>query len=725
MKSSAVMRPVRRSLAGVAALVALCVAPMPAQMVPPPKYPATARGPQSDDVSGVRFADPYRWLENVGSPDVRAWAAAQSAVTEAYLAELPRRREMRNLIAREWKYPDVSAPFGAGERLFFYEQNGRVDNQPVLYVRDRPESPPRVLIDPNAFSHDGLIAIVDQAASPNGRFLAYAVALQGSAWRTVRIRDVRSGLDQAEELHGIRDSRLSWTQDERGFFYTRSDSNGSSVASNVAAPPARDQIVYHRVGHPQADDQLVYDDPRHPEWRLRADVGSDGEYLVIAASNGVHLRTRMYFIDLDAPKHPNLGAPIVKLFDTGDAEYEFVANDGPVFFIRTTKDAPRGRLVAVDINSPDEAHWTTTVRETYDPLVAVRRLDDRFVVHRLHDAHSVLEVYTLSGAARGAIPLPGNGTVTEMNPRSNYRELYFRYSAFLQPPVIYRYDLETKIAATYTEVPADTSLLQYETTQLYFTSKDGTRVPMFITARRGITLDGSHATLLTGTGSFGRAATPAFSPFIAAWLELGGIYAVANVRGGGEYGRAWHVAAIGTQKQVAADDFVGAAQFLIGQRYTRPSMLGVVGHGAAGLLAGIAITQHPELFAGAVLDAPLLDMARFNRFAIGGRWTPEFGSPDAAADLRALLGYSPLHNLRGNARYPATLITVGDHDEVATPVHAYKFAAALQSVQIASLPALLLVESDVGFGPGTPATKQIAFDGDRLAFLQNFLRGGR
>ena len=724
MKLSAVVRQILLGLS-VAALAAFFGATINAQTPSPTlKYPPTPRGSQSDDVNGVHVADPYRWLENTTSPEVQTWVAAQNTVTKSYLAALPRRGEIQALVAQAWAYPKFTAPFGAGGALFFYENSG-VENQAALYVQDQANSAPRVLIDPNAFSRDGMIAVVDQAPSPGGHFLAFAVAIQGSAWRTVQIRDVHTGRNLGDELHGIKESPLAWTQDERGFFYTRSDLSGAVAPPLPLAPEEAPRVFYHRLGHPQTDDQMIYDDPRQADSRLRADVSADGEYLVIAASNGVHTQSRMYFIDLNNPAHPNLGAPIVNLFDACDAEYDFVGNNGPVFFIRTTKDAPRGRLVAVDINSPDENQWTTIVRETYDPLVTVRRVDDRLVAHRLHDAHSVLELYTLTGAPRGTIPLPGIGTVSEMNGRSDFRELYFRYDAFLQPPVIYKYDFGTKVAVAYRDAPADTALFRYETTQLYFASKDGTRVPMYITARRGMALDGTHPTLLTGIGSFGRTATPVFSPAVAAWLKLGGIYAVANVRGGGEYGRGWHDSAMGVQKQVAADDFSGAARFLIDQRYTRPSMLAVAGRGAGGLLAGMAITQHPELFGAAVLDAPLLDMARFNRFTVGPSWTSEFGSPDTPAELRALLGYSPLHNLRANIRYPATMIAVGDHDEVVTPIHSYKFAARLQAVQGGDPAAVLRVDTDVGFGPGTPTAKLMALDVDRLTFLVNALHSER
>jgi prolyl oligopeptidase len=378
--------------------------------------------------------------------------------------------------------------------------------------------------------------------------------------------------------------------------------------------------------------------------------------------------------------------------------------------------------VAVDINTPDPNRWTSVVRETYDPLINVRRVDDRFVAHRLHDGHSTLEVFTLDGGSRGTVELPGVGTVTELNANAEARQFYFTFTSFLQPPSVYRYDLETRTVAGYKEPRTEDLQSRFETTQLFYTSKDGTRVPMFLTARRGLTLDGTHATLLTAIGSMSESATPIFSPEVAAWLDMGGIYAVANVRGGGEYGRKWHAEAVGANKQVSVDDFIAAAEFLVGQRYTRPSSLGITGRGFGGLLVGAAMTQRPDLFGAVATDAGLFDMARFPRFTAGPTWVPEFGSPDRAADLRALLAYSPLQNVRPSTRYPATLICAGEQDSEIVASHSLKFAAALQAAQSGSAPILLRVEPDAGDGAPTPISTQIAASADRLVFLMNALK---
>jgi prolyl oligopeptidase len=692
------------------------------------KYPAAARGAQSDDLGGIVVADPYRWLESVGSTEVRSWVAAENALTESFLSRTARRKEAQDAVAHAWSYPTLSTPFGGGDRLFFFENSG-TDSQTPLYTRDRPSAVPRLFLDPMAFSKDGLTSIVGAWASPGGKYLAYALSSRGSGWRRVRVRDARTAEDTGDELEGLRDSRVAWTRDERGFFYTRTDTPRASSATAFVslAPDGRQRVFYHRIGKPQSDDRLMYENSERPARRIDASLTDDGQYLIIDARNGTEAANRVYFIDLDNPSHPNLGAPLVTLFDAADALYDVSANDGPIFFVRTTKNAPRGRLVAVDINTPDENHWTNVLRETYDPLVGVRRVDDRLVAERVHDAHSELDLYGLDGRQRGTVNLPGIGTVSELNPRPDNREFYFTFSSFLQAPTVYRYDLDARTVAVHREILPDSSLSQFETTQLFFTSADGTRVPMFITARRDITLDGTHPTLLVGRGAFNECETPSFSPATAAWLELGGILATANVRGGGEYGRAWHDSATGVRKHVSIDDFVSAAEFLIDQRYTRPSSLAIAGTGAGGLLAAGALTRRPELFGAAVIDAGILDMTRFSRFTVGASWIPEFGSPDRSTDLRALLGYSPLQHLRPGTRYPATLVEVGDHDDIVTPIHSYKFAAMLQSVQSLQPaeqpepPALLRVEPDAGEGGPAPRLRQIARDADRIAFLVDAL----
>ncbi len=689
------------------------------QAGPSPRYPATPRGSQADEVGGVRATDPYRWLENISSADVRAWVTAQNAVTEAYMAQLPRRKEIADRLGLLMERRITQPPFAGGERVFFEERIGR-DNQSVIFVQDRPETRPRVLLDPNAFSQDGLIAIIDRAASPDGRYLAYGVSIQGSSSRTIHVRDVRTTQDLTDNVRGVKQPPIGWTADSKGFFYVRTL---AAAGADPIAPEGRQQLFYHRVGHGQEDDQLIFERPDHPDWRLGAKVSEDGQYVVISLTPNTEPRTRIYFIDLDNPDRPNLRAPVVKLFDSGDAFYEFVSSDGPLFFVRTNKNAPHGRVVAVDINAPDENHWTNVARETFDALVGAVRVGNRLVAHRLRDGRSTLELYAFDGGARGSVPLPGIGTVSDLTPMREKGELYFAYSAFLQPTEVLRYDLDTRTETVYREAPADTSFNTYETTQLFYTSRDGARVPLFITARRGLTLNGTHPTLLAiGDAAFGEPASLGYSPMIATWLSLGGIYAAAAARGGGEYGRVWHEAAIGTKKQTTVDDLTSAAAFLIDQRYTRPSLLGLVGSGFGGIAVGDAATQRPDLFSAASIDGGVLDLARFNRFSAGWSWVSELGSPTDATALRSLLALSPFHNAQTPRRYPAMLVSASEHDDVIPPLHSYKFAAALQAGQTAQRPELLRVELDAGLEAAMPANKQAVRDADRLTFLLSALR---
>ena len=713
------LRPLRLrvTLALACAAVAVCGAPVRGQRGGMLRYPPTPRGAVSDDLNGVRIADPYRWLENVGSNEVRDWVAAETWLTESWLEQVPQREEIVKRVRQASAYVESTTPRIGGDRLFFFERKPD-QNLAAVLVQEHRDAPPRVVIDPNTFSREGLLAILDQLPSPDGRYLAYTVAVQGSSWRTARVRDTRIGQDLDETIQGSNRSPLAWTGDARGFFYVRSDAGKSiTPGANPQTAIGRDQLFYHRIGRAQSGDELVFEAAEHPDWKLDAAVSEDGHYLVISARPRTEERNRLYLIDLDNPRRPNLGAPLVTLFGAADAQYEFVGNAGQLFFIRTNKNSPRSRLVAVDINSPDESHWSTIVRETYDPLIGAIRVDDRIVAHRLHDAHSVLELYALDGGARGSIQLPGVGTVTQLSAHSDDRSLYFTYTSFLQPPTVYRYDLDTRAVTPFRDPPNDSLSATYETTQLFYTSADGTRVPMFITARRGITLSGRHPTLLAGYGAFGESATPVYSPLFATWLELGGIIAVPNVRGGGEYGRAWHAAGAGRSKQTSFDDFTAAAQFLIRERYSQPASLGVIGRGFGGLLAGVAITQHPELFAGAAIDDGLFDMTRYSRFASGSQWLAEFGSPDDAAALRVLLSYSPLQNVRPGVHYPATLLSVDERDDFMTPAHSYKFAATLQVNQAGTGAVLLRVAQDAGYGRGMPSAARIALAADRLSFL--------
>jgi prolyl oligopeptidase len=703
------------AICAFAAVVVTASAVRAQPLSPPqaPRYPSAHRSGIIDDYGGVRVADPYRWLEDVTAAETRAWVDAENAVTASFIAQLPAssRQALRDRLTQFWKYPRLRPPFAGGDRLFYYENSGS-DNAATLYVQDRPDVAPRVLLDPNALWPDGSTAVVAASASPDGKYLAYALSARGSEWWELRVRDVRSGQDVADTVRGVRHGRPAWTNDDRGFFYVRTGADTAWRMANPFAPVRGERVFYHHVGDRQADDQLIYERTDHPDWRLDVTVSEDGQYAVITTRRGLDPNNRVVFVDLDKPRRPNVGAPVVTLVDLPDARYEFVSSEGSIFYLLTTKDAMRGRVVGVDINAPHQSRWLTVVRETWDALVDARRAGDRIVAHRVHDSHSLVQLYALDGSARGEIHLPSVGTVTEITGRARDQEFYYGFTSYLVPQTIFRYDLETRSPASYKDARTDIDLSNYETRELFFTSVDGTRIPMSVSARRDIVLDGSHPTLLAVNGAFGQSFLPTFSPEIATWIDRGGVFAVANVRGGGEYGRAWHEAGRAGRKKTTVNDVIAAADFLIGQRYTRSAALAITGRAHGGLAAAAAVVQRPDLFSAVLIDGGVLDMARFDRFGAGWSWIGEYGAPSDPAQLAMLLSYSPLHAVREGTRYPATLITTSDRDGGVSPMHSYKMAAALQGAQPAGAPPVLLrVERNAG------ATAAIDAATDRLAFF--------
>lgn len=684
-----------------------------------PRYPATRKVGQTDVYHGVTVADPYRWLENTDAPDTKAWVEAENAVTFAYLAALPERGAIRERLTRLWNFPKYGAPFKRGRR-YFYSENSGLQNQSVLYVTDAPAKPGRVLLDPNTLSKDGTVALSALAVSSDGRLLGYGTSASGSDWQEFHVRDVASGRDLPDTLRWIKFSGLSWTRDGRGFFYSRYD---EPTAGNALTNVNENQkLYYHRLGTPQSADALVYQRPDHPDWGFDARVTDDGRYAVITVSQGTDRRNRLYYIDLGDPRLPNVKAPVVKLLDAFDASYDFVDNGGHVFYLRTDNGAPRGRLIAVDLAAPQPARWRTLIAEAPDALDGVTLVGDRFVAEYLEDAHASLRFFSLAGRPLGELPLPGIGTVGGVDGRRGDSEFFYTYTSYLAPTSVYRYDLRTR-ASTLVKAPTlDFDASRYETRQLFFRSKDGTRVPMFVTAKKGVALDGANPTLLYGYGGFDISLTPSFSPATLVWLEMGGVYAVANLRGGGEYGTEWHEAGTLLRKQNVFDDFIGAAEFLVRERYTSPAKLAIQGGSNGGLLVGAAMTQRPELFGVALPAVGVMDMLRFHKFTIGWAWKSDYGSADDSTQFRALYAYSPLHNLKPDTRYPATLVTTADHDDRVVPGHSFKFAATLQADQAPGGPPVLIrIESKAGHGAGKPTSKRIEEAADLWAFAAHNL----
>jgi prolyl oligopeptidase len=703
----------------------LCAACLAAASETKMQYPDTARVDHVDEYHGVKIPDPYRWLEDTDSPETRAWIERQNKLTFDYLKSLPRRETIRARLTELWDYPRYGLPFKEGGNYFF-NKNAGLQNQAVLYVQPSLTGEPRPLLDPNALSKDGTVAIADLAATEDGKLLAYGLSAAGSDWVELRVRDVADGKDLGNDvLKWVKFTEPSWTKDNRGFFYSRfPEPTGKSTGGEaLRAANEHHKIYYHAAGTAQEKDRLVYERPDEPKWKMGAGTSHDGRYAVIWISEtGPH--NRVYYIDLKDPKNPSPAGEVKKLIDVFEASYEPVGNDGTVFYFMTDREAPRGRVIAIDLNNPDRKNWRTVIPETEDALEGVSMVGDQFVARYLHNAHSRVVFYDKAGKVVKELELPGLGTVSGISGDRDDDELFYGFTSFLMPPSIYRYDVKTGKSELFrkSEVKFDPS--QYETKQVWYASKDGTRVPMFITHKKGLTLDGSNPTFLTGYGGFRVPLTPYFSVSNAVWLENGGVLAIPNLRGGGEFGEAWHLAGTKERKQNVFDDFIAAAEYLVKEGYASPKKLAIGGGSNGGLLVGAVVNQRPDLFAAAIPAVGVMDMLRFHKFTIGSSWTFDYGSSDDPEQFKSLLAISPLHNLKPGTKYPATLVTTGDHDDRVVPGHSFKYAAALQAAQGGGAPALIRIETRAGHGAGKPTAMIIEEQADRWAFLMQHLGMG-
>ncbi|HEX3548934.1 MAG TPA: prolyl oligopeptidase family serine peptidase [Candidatus Elarobacter sp.] len=676
----------------------------PAAMLPL-TYPDAPRLDQIDEYFGRRVADPYRWLEDVDSQQTQRWIAEENALTESVLATVPNRAAIRARLTEVWDYERRSVPEKAGE-LYAYFRNSGLQNQAVLYVTRDLAEPGRVLLDPNTLSPDGTVALSGSAFSDDGSRLAYAVSSSGSDWQEWHVRDVATGHDLPDIVRWSKFSSAAWRTDGAGFYYSRYDEPASGVA--LKDPNFNHKLYYHRLGTPQSTDLLVYERPDHKDWNFAATTTEDGRYLLIDVSEGTAPENAVFVKDLTTD------GPVIEMISLGDARYGYIANDGPSFYFVTTNGAARGRIIAIDLGDGGRRE---IVAETADSLDTAAVFGDRIVAQYLHDALARVVVYGLDGSRAGEVQLPGLGSVAGFPGKRTDRETFYSYTSYTEPTSIYRYDVgggaSTRVFRPQIRFDADA----FTSEQVFYTSKDGTRVPMIVTAKRGTPRDGSAPAILYGYGGFDISVTPAFSSALLVWLEMGGVYAVANLRGGGEYGESWHRDGMRACKQNTFDDFIAAAEFLVAQNWTTSAKLGIHGGSNGGLLVGACMTQRPELFGAALPSVGVLDMLRFQRFTIGWAWTSDYGSADDPDDVATLLAYSPYHNVRVGVRYPPTLITTGDHDDRVFPAHSFKFAAALQYAQGGDAPVLLRVETKAGHGAGKPTAKLIDEVADRYAFL--------
>ena len=682
-------------------------------------YPETRKVDQADVYHGTTIRDVYRWLEDPDSPETRAWVEAQNKVTFGYLAQIPEREEIRLRLTKAWNYPKYGTPWREGNHLFWFENTG-LQNQSVLYVRhpetERMKSATHVLIDPNTLSPDGTVALNVTAVSPDGQLIAYGVSSSGSDWQEFRVRNVTTTKDLPDTIRWAKFSGVSWTKDGKGFFYSRypTPEGGNQYVSVVK----NQKLYYHRLGTPQSQDVLIYERPDQPDWGLGGDVSDDGRILWITPWQGTDERNRLYYVDLGDPKQPRINGPVVRLIDTLEAAYAPVGNDGRTVYIQTNRDAPRTRLVAIELDRPAPTEWRTIIPEhPKDALIATFLYGGRFVAEYLSDAKSAVRFVGKDGKPLGELTLPTLGTVGAITGKVNESHIYYSFASFLYPTTIFHHDLTTGRTTTHRAPKIAVDVSRYETKQVFYTSRDGTRIPMFITMRKGTKLDGSNPTFLYAYGGFNIPMTPSFSARNLVWLELGGIYAMPNLRGGGEYGREWHEAGMFERKQNVFDDFIAAAEYLVNEKYTSPQKLAISGGSNGGLLIGAVLNQRPDLFGVALPAVGVMDMLRYHRFTIGYAWASEYGSADSANAFPYLLKYSPIHNIRPGTRYPATLVTTADHDDRVVPAHSFKYAATLQAAQAGPDPILIRIETKAGHGAGKPTSKAIDEAADILSFV--------
>ena len=684
------------------------------------KYPDAKRGDQVDEYHGTKVADPYRWLEDDArkSKDVENWVNEENKVTFGYLNSIPERDTIKKRLTELWNYEKFQPPFKIGGR-YYISKNSGLQNQFVMYMMKSLGDKPQVLFDPNTWSKDGTVHLAGTSFSDDGRYVAYATSEAGSDWEKYRIREIESGKDLPETLEWVKFTNAAWTLDGKGFFYSHYDAPPSSTnASEFQAVNKNQKLYYHVVGTPQSDDALVYHRSDEPEWEFGPEVTEDGKYLIITVSKGTDDKYRILYKDLKDPK-----AQPVELINNFETEYTFVGNDGPVFYFKTDLNAPRRRVIAIDTTKPAKENWKEIIPESQDTIQGVNMVNDMFIASYLRDASSAVRVFDVQGKHVRDVEFPVMGTAAGFGGKRVDTETFYGFSSFATPPSIYRYDMTTGQSTLLQQAKVDINQTEYDVKQVFYDSKDGTKIPMFICHKKGIKLDGSNPTLLYGYGGFNIPITPGFSISRVAWMEMGGVYAVANLRGGGEYGEDWHQGGTKLHKQNVFDDFIAAAEWLISNKYTNTKKLAINGGSNGGLLIGAVMTQRPDLFGACLPQVGVMDMLRFHLFTIGWAWVDDYGKSDDPAHpewFKALRAYSPYHNIKDSVKYPPTLVTTADTDDRVVPGHSFKFAAALQHAQTASggeAPVLIRIETRAGHGAGKPTDKIIEEVADQYAFL--------
>jgi prolyl oligopeptidase len=685
------------------------------------KYPEAPHSDTVDIYHGTKVVDRFRPLEDPDAPATRGWIEAENRQTGAFLESIPGRAAIKRRLTELWNFEKYAPPTQEGGRYFFTYNKG-LQNQSVLYTSIALDGEGTVVIDPNTLSADGTVALSGTEVSHDGRLVAYGIADAGSDWNIWKVRDLGSGKDLADLIKWVKFSEAEWSPDSRGFFYGRFPE--PEAGEDLKGANFNQKVYYHRLGTLQQDDALIWEDPEHKEWRASPTVTDDGSYLILTIEKGTDNKYRIVYRPLEKP-----GQKPVHLVGDFDADFTFVDNEGPIFWFRTDKDSPRGRLIAIDIRKPAPDNWVNVIPEQAEMLEGVDSIGGHFLARYLKDAQTVVRVFDLAGRHLRDVQLPGIGTAKGFEGKRRDQDTFYAFTSFTAPDAIYRYNVATGASTLWRQPRLSFNPTDYETTQVFFPSKDGTKIPMFLSHKKGQKREGSVPTLLYGYGGFNVSLTPSYSPGVMAWLEMGGLYAQPNLRGGGEYGEGWHRSGTKLKKQNVFDDFIAAALWLISSGYTSKSKLAISGRSNGGLLVGACLTQRPDLYGAALPAVGVMDMLRFHKFTIGWAWTDDYGSSDDPELFKALLAYSPLHNIKPGTCYPPTLITTADHDDRVVPGHSFKFAAALQAAQSCANPVLIRVETKAGHGAGKPTAKVIEETADMWAFLVKVLSievaGGR
>ena len=672
-------------------------------------YPKPRRGEQVDDYHGVKVADPYRWMEDTESAETKAWIEAENKLTNSYLSTIPQRETIKNRLTEIWNYERISAPSKITDNFYIYTKNDGLQNQSVLYKATSITDPGTVFFDPNKLRADGTAALGGSSFTDDGKLWAYGVSQAGSDRSEWFVMDVATGKLLPDTLSPNRQGIAAWLKDNSGFYYTSYPP--AEKGQELKNTTYYQKLYFHKMGTPQSEDYVVYERPDNKEYFCGAEISEDGNWLIITVGKGTERMNMVYFKNLTMEK-----APILPLVENLDNAWNFLGNDGSTFYFQTDKGASRGKVVKVDALAATK-NWVDVIPETPDTLNGVQFLNDQLVLNYMHDAYTKIKIFDTSGKWVRDVELPGIGSAGGFGGKRKDSETFYSYSSYNAPPTTYRYDMKTGKSTLFRSVKVKFDPNAYEVKQVFYPSKDGTKVPMFLTYKKGTKLDGSNPTILYGYGGFNIASTPGFSIARVPWIEMGGIYAVACIRGGSEYGKDWWKGGSRLNKQNVFDDFAYAGKWLIANKYTSTPKLAIQGGSNGGLLVGAVLNQNPGLFGAALPAVGVMDMLRFDKFTIGWAWKSDYGDPADPTDFKAMYAYSPYHNAKPGTKYPATLVTTADHDDRVFPAHSFKYTAAMQHAQAGDAPVLIRIQVRGGHGAGLPTALQIEQQADIYGFL--------